>query len=333
MHHLHSFAAADHPPLQRSLLFGRAMANDFSMGLAISECRPYPLEATIQGFDHPRLGLASVRFSPHVTRSAHLGRHKTRLLITIVKEGRARLYQDGRECRLLPGDMTLIDPSRPFSAQADAIVAHSLYLPRSSIRSVAPAIDAVTARAIGTTSGPGAIFRTFLDQLIETAAALDDAAINHIADAIPSLLAAVLKSSTATRTGDVIASQNGLAHLHRIWSFVNDHLADPRLGPAMVAEGVNLSPRYVNQLVAAQGQTLMRAVLAQRLERCHTELRNPRLQKRKVSEIAFDWGFQSMPHFCRAFRQRFGYSAAACRSSGCTSGELDEGHGLEAQGG
>lgn len=314
MYHAHAFVAADHPPHRRSLLFGRTMAKEFSMGLAIAPCTPAPLDATVRGFDHPRLGLAKVRFSPHRTRSAHVGRHDTRLLITIVRQGSALVYQDGRECRLFPGDMALIDPSRAFSAETDDIVAHSLYLPRSSVRGLMPAIDAVTACAIGTTSGAGAIFRAFLDQLIATAPMLDDAAIDPIADAIPLLLAAALAGTAAAREGYVIASQNQLAHLHRIWSFVNDNLGDPRLGPASVAAAVNLSPRYIDQLLTTQGQSLMRAILARRLERCRAELTDPRLKNRKISDIAFDWGFRNMPHFCRAFRRQFGHTAAACRS-------------------
>ena len=313
VHCAHSFVAADHPPQRRSLLIGRAMASGFSIGLSVVPRRPYPLEATIRGVDHPRMGLAKVCFSPHVTNSARAGRHKTRLLVTIVKEGSALISQNGRQCRLLPGDMAVVDPSRPFSAEADSIVAHSLYLPRSGVRRLMPAIAAITASAIGTASGPGAIFRVFLDELIERASTLDDNAIDLIADAIPSLLVAVLTSSGLVGSDDVVPPQHQRAHLHRIWSFVSDNLADPCLSPLMVAAAVNLSPRYLNQLVLTQGQTLMRTIVAKRLERCRAELIDPCLANRKISEIAFDWGFRNMPHFCRAFRQKFGYSATALR--------------------
>ncbi len=76
----------------------------------------------------------------------------------------------------------------------------------------------------------------------------------------------------------------------------------------MVAAGVGLSPRYINDLFRDEGTSLMRHVWRRRLENCRKDLANPAHAGQRLTEIAFHWGFNDLSHFSRAFRQRFGCS-------------------------
>jgi AraC-like DNA-binding protein len=52
----------------------------------------------------------------------------------------------------------------------------------------------------------------------------------------------------------------------------------------------------------------------QRLSRVFTALMNPLQNHRKISEIAYEWGFGSEAHFSRAFRKTFGMTPRETRS-------------------
>jgi AraC family transcriptional regulator, positive regulator of tynA and feaB len=59
-------------------------------------------------------------------------------------------------------------------------------------------------------------------------------------------------------------------------------------------------------LLAEEGTSIMRLVRARRLEHCRRALEDPSQAHRKVSEIAYGWGFSDMTHFGRSFRATFG---------------------------
>jgi AraC-like DNA-binding protein len=51
-----------------------------------------------------------------------------------------------------------------------------------------------------------------------------------------------------------------------------------------------------------------RALFKRRLEHCRGDLIDP-MSSRRVSEIAYAWGFNSTAHFCRSFKSRYGMSS------------------------
>jgi AraC-like DNA-binding protein len=54
-------------------------------------------------------------------------------------------------------------------------------------------------------------------------------------------------------------------------------------------------------------------ILESRLHVCKEALIDPAFQRLQISEIAFRWGFNSLSHFCRTFRQRYGASPGDVR--------------------
>ena len=85
-----------------------------------------------------------------------------------------------------------------------------------------------------------------------------------------------------------------------------DNLHDPDLSPQAVAERQGVSPRLLQRLFAAEGESLAGFILEQRLQRCRDALRHPAQAHRSITEIALAWGFNDPAHFSRVFRRRFG---------------------------
>ncbi len=79
-----------------------------------------------------------------------------------------------------------------------------------------------------------------------------------------------------------------------------------------VAARVNLSPCHFCSVFKKQtGQTFSQYRTRQRLEKARELLDDP---ERRVSDVAFDAGFESIPYFNRAFRRAFGCSPSQYRN-------------------
>jgi AraC family transcriptional activator of tynA and feaB len=106
-----------------------------------------------------------------------------------------------------------------------------------------------------------------------------------------------------------ISSTKSLVLL-RIRSVIEMRLMDPSLGAQAVAKAVGVSVRYANAVLADHNTSIMRLVLARRLERCRNALEDPNQAHRTVSEIAYAWGFSDMTHFGRRFKKAYGFCPA-----------------------
>lgn len=94
---------------------------------------------------------------------------------------------------------------------------------------------------------------------------------------------------------------------------VDAHLADPALSVATAALALKLSERSLYALFERQGTSFAAHVRQRRLEECRAALiAQP---TRPVIDIAFAWGFGSMPSFYRAFQAAFGLSPSDLREA------------------
>lgn len=275
----------------------------FAVDLAIGQGPAVPFTSDITGYCGRKLRFAALRFSPHHTHSLLLHR-PSRWLVTLQREGAARVTQDGRQCDVRSGEMFMIDPSRPFSIDTDSIFTHSIYLEPDALRRLMPEAESLTAITFSCTDGPGALFSAFVHQLCTIADTLDERSADHLADAVPSMLSAAL---TGTDRSSVGPSRLQALHRQRILNYISQHLCNSALDATQIAAAVNLSTRYIYELFSGEGgEPLMKRVWSERLDRCRRELAAPSMRARSISEVAYYWGFNDLAHFSRAFKQRFG---------------------------
>jgi AraC-like DNA-binding protein len=290
------------PIADRPALFSHEMQRLFSVSLAVRTLPPKPLSAQMLAYRGRGLHLAALKFSPHSTAWTPAGASAhSRLLVSLHKDGVAVVSQGGRENRVEPGDVFVIDPARPFSIETGEVTSHSVYLPTSAVRTLVPQLDELTAIPIRSDHGAAAVFRAAMEQLFASLATLQDDAADCIGDALPALLAAALLPAASAR----VPSRLRQMHKRRIVQYVRDHLADPQLNASSIARGVCLSARHLYELFADEDEPLMKWVWSERLERCARDLQSLALRSRTIGEIAYCWGFSDVSHFSRAFKQRF----------------------------
>ena len=100
------------------------------------------------------------------------------------------------------------------------------------------------------------------------------------------------------------------AHVH-----IDRHLADPALSPASVAAALGVSARYLHRLFEPTGESFAQYVTRQRLAACRATLENAAERGRSVADIAFGWGFASLPTFYRVFAAAYGRPPTDLRPS------------------
>lgn len=297
---------------ERAQLFQSEMHRLFSVSLAVQPSSTRPLSARMNAYRGRNLRFAALRFSPHTTRSLPASESSdARLLVSVHKEGVAVVSQGGRESRIEPGDLFVLDPARPFGIETGSISSSSIYLPTSAVRALVPQIDQLTALPIRGGQGAGAVFRAAADELVAHASELDEATADRMGEALPYLLAPALAALGGRPT--VLPGALRQLHKRRILQYVRDHLADPALDAHCVAAGVGLSPRHVYELFNDEAEPLMKRVWSERLDRCRRDLEDTALRRRTVGEVAYSWGFSDVSHFSRAFKLRFGVTPRDCR--------------------
>jgi AraC family transcriptional activator of tynA and feaB len=260
------------------------------------------------------LRFASFASTPHdvVRLKSHIGRsHEAHYLISLQRSGLSRMHQGGEVCELRPGDIGLVDGTRPFRVdfpeKVDRVVA---VIPHALLHSRAPWLDNRPLNRMDGTAPLSAALRFYLERLAGTdcespaeASALTENICNIIA-----LMTAVTGRERASVQG--VAMQPGL---DQIIVAMRHHLADPGLSPKMLAERLQVSVRTIHKRFENAGTTFGQWVLENRLQACRRVLDDPRQNSFTISQIAFGWGFNDLSHFSKAFRARFGLSPAQYR--------------------
>jgi AraC-like DNA-binding protein len=94
----------------------------------------------------------------------------------------------------------------------------------------------------------------------------------------------------------------------QVKSFIERNFARPDLSVVMIARQLQLSPRYVQKALAAEGVTPGEYLRSCRLQASARMLRDHALAQRSITQISFDCGFNSSAHFSTEFRRAYGVS-------------------------
>ena len=158
------------------------------------------------------------------------------------------------------------------------------------------------------------LLRRYVEFLLDPGEEIEsDPAVDvHVETTLVDLVALALGAS-----GDAaeIAGQRGLraARVQAIVSEIRANFRNPAFSAGKVAPKFGLSARYVQNLMQESGTSFTDRVMEMRLQRAHAMLVNPRYGHLKISEIAYDCGFNEVSYFNRVFRRRFGDAPGSFR--------------------
>ncbi|ENO87166.1 AraC family transcriptional regulator [Thauera linaloolentis] len=285
------------------------------------QIEPNGLAPFAMHLSHFRFGMLEVfetRGSPHTlqVRGCSDG---VAVLLNVAGTGSVR--QGGREARLQPGSLHLLDDSQHFALELRDDFHHVvLRVPCSSLETAMRDWRALTVSCMASCCGSAAVFAGTLRSIFMQRQTLAPSDFKSCADAVLGLLGGMLRSFSRQVQDDASAVE--AYHLERVKAFAHGRLADPDLDVKLIADAVGLSPSYIHRLFARSTMTLMQWITAERLDACHRELSAPGRLRRPVYLIAQEWGFSNQAHFSRVFRARFGVSPSDVRGgiAPCCSG-------------
>ena len=226
-------------------------------------------------------------------------------------QGMRQYCQSGAIALLTPGDTTLIDAGRPWTSDCgDTCARLYLRMPRWFVQDRLRIGSLPVLPRIQGKSGLGATLFRLATSLYEEADAMSvEEGIVAIEAYLDILAGCIIRPETAP------IKLGHCAQLRpRVEYFIETHLSEPLLSPALIAAVAGISVRHLHRIFAAKGCTVTEWIRERRLERCRTDLADPRLHERNITDIAFFWGFSDSAHFSRCFKQAFGVSPREFRA-------------------
>jgi AraC-like DNA-binding protein len=234
--------------------------------------------------------------------------------IDVQLRGHTVYAQGEREAALRPGDLTLIDLSRPvqLTDHADHHEVLAVKFAHAALPLRHDELARLTAVPISGRDGLGAPISALARHVVRH---LDDYAPTdgaRLAAALMDLLIVAL-AERLDRGPSVPAATRRRALLASAQAFIERRLGDPELTPGVIAAENHVSLRYLHKLFESQETTVAGWIRQRRLERCRRDLRDPALSHWPVSAIAARWGLVDAAHFSRMFRAAYGVPPAEYR--------------------
>jgi AraC family transcriptional regulator, positive regulator of tynA and feaB len=264
-------------------------------------------DATFHATPMSALQLCRIKASPHSAARSGAGISRTgseSVVFNFVLSGSLIAEQDGRVARLKVGDGALCDADRPYRLHRDEpFEIACIRIPRRSLASRVGHIHRLSAYNFSERGELAPMVFAYLSRLVDRAPNLGGSAGIKVSQNFAELLIAMV-AEFAEAASLPLTEYRGLA-LMRVKDAVERNLGRTDLAPATIAAELKLSPRYINQLLEAEGTSLSRYIWGRRLDRAAEQLRDAGLRGRSVSQIAMENGFNDLSHFSKAFRGRF----------------------------
>lgn len=229
-------------------------------------------------------------------------------LLQVIIAGDYRGDFAGRDLYARPGDMFILDLTRPL---------HSLKEPGARITLVIPRKEIGTARAMQNLHGVvlrGNVpinrllfdFIVSLDSLVDS---METHAMPAVQESLMMLLDAALSGVPLTHGQHMSIN---LSMRQRIIEHIDRHLADPELGPKSIMQHFRVSHSHLYRAFESDNG-VARLIRNKRLDLAYRLILQKRGQSLSLKELAHECGFSNRSQFSRFFHDRFGLAPKELR--------------------
>ena len=222
----------------------------------------------------------------------------------------AQVVHRGREFTMRPGAMVLLKLDEPFFSADGASHKRftNVHLPVAALKAMVAGVDDLVGRELAP-GGALSLAMDYSDLLLRNPAAVDEAGMavaQHLMDLASLGLGARGELALAAQRGGLRA-----VRLNAVLMILARRFAEPDFSAHKLAAAAGLSERYVNELLYEAGASFTIRLNELRLRKA-AELLAHR-GGRRISDIAFECGFNDLSYFNRCFRRRFGLTPSAAR--------------------
>ncbi|GAA2583125.1 hypothetical protein GCM10010411_14710 [Actinomadura fulvescens] len=237
-------------------------------------------------------------------------------LLKLFLRGSGKVWHENHRTDVQPGGFLLLDSSLPYRFQlsdhnglAETLV---VQVPRGQLALPSGQIDRPISMPFHSRDGVGAVFHSYLVELMKQADDYGGTANNALSTATLHLLNAMFGQWL---DGPYEYDDQPGALLAQIHLFIEQRLGDPGLTPDVIAATHQISTRHLHRIFRHEGVGIAGWIRRRRLENCRRDLTDPQLRSQSVHGIAKRWGFSDGAHFSRLFRTTFGMPPGAYRRS------------------
>jgi len=209
-----------------------------------------------------------------------------------------------------PGDITLLDFAQPIALESRQAELLAIGVPREILELTIPRRDHHGLVLRGDTS-LGGLLADHMHSLVARLPGMTVEEAIAASSGAAGMIAACFQPSAATFANARPELQESLSN--RIRQHIAQNLHKGPLSSDDICVTFHISRASLYRLFEPFGG-VSAYVQNQRLSRVFTALMNPLQNHRKISEIAYEWGFGSEAHFSRAFRKTFGMTPRETRS-------------------
>ncbi len=231
--------------------------------------------------------------------------HDAHVLVQLMLSGTVVCRSSGMDRCVGPGDFWLRDVSHrcEFSFR-EPIKMLVLRIPRTRMQQYIACPEAVAPVVVTGATAGGALVSRFIRDLWMSCGD------GEFAPVAPRFVDIALQMIASSYTGvaDAGVSESSVVTRHRvrIQRHIEDHLREPELTPTRIAQSLGLTQGYLHRVFSSKGETVGQYILRRRLQECHRALSDPMQGHCSVTMVAFSYGFNSLSHFCRKFREVYG---------------------------
>lgn len=281
-----------------------------AVSAAVATSAADPLDAHTFSGTMKCLDLGSIRFAEISGGASSVKRgpcsaRASCYILGLMLSGEITCWAEGSELRLRAGDFWLFTPaSRSEMYLPRPATLLSVIVGREQMTRYLACPEAVGSLVVHGDAGPGALASGYLRDFWERAEReLPDELAPRFAEAALQIVAGAYAGVPDARpAGSLRLTQLRL----RIRAYIEAHLRDPDLTPQSIAEALHITRGYMHRLFPGDSESPARYILRRRLEEAHRALTDCMRADRSITTIALDQGFNSLPHFCRVFRARYG---------------------------
>jgi AraC family transcriptional regulator, positive regulator of tynA and feaB len=234
-------------------------------------------------------------------------------VVVLLRAGKLKITQAGRECVLGPNMFTLFDCNGPYVFHhVEPTEVLDVIVPAGAMRARLKAPESYLAQPRSADSGLGRVMADMFASLASEAPRIPETAADDCARKVADMMGVVFDSA-----GDaglpIGESAVRSAIYRRCTAFIENNLDNPRLDPAAVAAAAGISLRYLHKIFHESGESVGDHVRRVRLARSYDELADIRKRHIRIKEIAFRCGFKNPTHFSEVFRDHHGRSPSEVR--------------------
>jgi len=247
-------------------------------------------------------------------------------VIVLLRAGKLKITQAGRECELRPNMFTLFDCNGPYTFHhVEPTEVLDVIVPAGAMRARLREPEAFIAHPRSADCGLGRVMADMFQSLAREAPLIPGQAADDCARRVADMMGVVFDGGS---DGGLPIGESAVrsAIYRRCAAFIENNFDDPRLDPATIAAAAGISLRYLHKIFQASGESVGDYVRRLRLDRSYGDLADLRKRHVKIKEIAFRCGFKSPSHFSDAFKDHHGRSPSEVRRGACADKLIRGGH-------